>query len=196
MTFYVPKMGNQLPRRGNRFSAFAGRLAMQAAGWTFTGTLPDAPKVVFIVAPHTSNWDFLVGITAMFALGLRVTFLGKHSLFRWPLGPVMRWLGGFPVDRSASHNVVEQTIEHIRRTDRIALGLSPEGTRRKLPAWRTGFHYVARGAGIPIVPVALDYDTRTIRFFAPHTAGASASEDLDALGRLFEARMARHPTQY
>ena len=196
MTFHVPEVGDQLPRRGNRLSAFAGRLALRTAGWRFAGAVPNLPKAVFIVAPHTSNWDFAVGVAAMFALGLRVTFLGKGSLFRWPLGIVMRWLGGFPVDRAASHNVVDQTIGLIRRADRITLGLSPEGTRRKLPAWRTGFHYVARGAGIPIVPVALDYGTRTIRFFEPRAAGATADADLESLGRLFDAGMARHPAQY
>lgn len=196
MTFHVPALGDRLPRRGNRFSAWAGRCLMRIAGWRFDGTLPNEPRLLFVVAPHTSNWDFAVGVAGMFALGLRATFLGKDSLFRWPLGPLMRWLGGFPVDRSTSHNVVEQTVMHIRRTDRIALALSPEGTRRKLGDWRTGFHYVARGADIPIVPVALDYSIRTIRFFEARAASASADADLAVLGELYDARMARHPTQY
>ncbi|MDA1081130.1 MAG: lysophospholipid acyltransferase family protein [Gemmatimonadetes bacterium] len=196
MLRYVPPIADALPRRGNAFSAFAGRLALRAAGWRFEGTIPDVPKLMFVVAPHTSNWDFMLGVTAMFALGIRVTFLGKDTLFRWPLGVLMRWLGGIPVYRHAPRNVVEQTVDHVRQQDRIALGLSPEGTRRKLPAWRTGFHYVARGAGIPIVPVALDYSTRTIRFFAPYTAADSVEADHAALGPLFSAQMARHPAQY
>ncbi|HVZ48108.1 MAG TPA: lysophospholipid acyltransferase family protein [Gemmatimonadaceae bacterium] len=196
MTFRIPEVGHQLPRRGNRFSAFVGRAALRLAGWRFAGDVPDLPKVVFIVAPHTSNWDFIVGVAGMFALGLRITFLGKASLFRWPLGPVMRWLGGFPVDRSAAHNVVDQTVDLVRRSRHIALGLAPEGTRRKRARWRTGFHYVAAGAGVPIVPVALDYGTRTIRFFGAHTPGPTPEADLAVLGRLFDARMARHPSQY
>jgi 1-acyl-sn-glycerol-3-phosphate acyltransferase len=87
-------------------------------------------------------------------------------------------------------------VDLIRGTPRIALGLSPEGTRRKRPRWRTGFHFVARGAGIPIVPVALDYSTRSIRLFPPYTAGDSVEADLAALGKLFHPGMARHPSQY
>ncbi len=193
---HYPAVGDQLPRRGNALSAFLGRLAMRLAGWRFEGEIPNLPKLVFIVAPHTSNWDFLVGVSAMFALGIRVTFLGKDTLFRWPLGALMRWLGGIPVYRHAPRNVVEQTVDHVRRHDRIALGLSPEGTRRKLPAWRTGFHFVARGAEMPIVPVALDYSRRVVRFFPLHQPAESVDDDLAVLGALYDARMAYRPEQY
>lgn len=196
MPWYVPPIGGKLPLRGNAFSAFAGRTTLRVAGWKLVGAVPDEPKLVFIVAPHTSNWDFIIGVAAMFALGIRVTFLGKDTLFRWPLGPVMRWLGGVAVFRDAPRNAVDQTVDYIRRTERVALGLSPEGTRRKLPAWRTGFHYVASGAGVPIVPVAFDYSTRTIRFFPMRFAADDVTDDLTALGALFHAGMARHPDQY
>lgn len=196
MAWHVPQIGSEVPHRGNAFSAFVGRTALRLAGWRFEGTLPDVPKVMFVVAPHTSNWDFFIAVAAMFALGVRVSFLGKHTLFRGPLGIVMRWLGGTPVYRHSPHNAVEQTIEHVRQNDRVALGLSPEGTRRKRKAWRTGFHYVARGANIPIVPTALDYSTRTIRFFPLHHPAETVEADLAALGGLFHADMARHPAQY
>lgn len=196
MAWHLPPVGVNLPRRGNWFSSFVGRTLFRLAGWKFAGTIPDVPKLVFIVAPHTSNWDFLVGVCAMFAIGIRVTFLGKDTLFRWPFGIAMRWLGGIPVYRHAPRNVVEQTVDHVRHHDRVALGLSPEGTRKKLPAWRTGFHYVARGADVPIVPVALDYSTKTVRFFAPHRAAETVEADLAVLGALFNARMACRPSQY
>lgn len=196
MRWHVPVLGDQLPRRGNAISSALARVAMRLAGWTFEGVVPNRPKLVFIVAPHTSNWDFVVGVVAMFALGLHVTFLGKDTLFRGPFGAAMRWLGGIPVYRHAPRNVVEQTVDLMRARDRVALGLSPEGTRRKLPQWRTGFHYVARGAGVPIVPVALDYSTRTIRLFALHEPAAGVEDDLATLGRLFHAGMARRPAQY
>jgi 1-acyl-sn-glycerol-3-phosphate acyltransferase len=171
-------------------------MALRLAGWKFEGEIPNRAKILFVVAPHTSNWDFVVGILAVFALGIRASFLGKHTLFRGPLGLLMRYLGGIPVVRHARGNVVDQTVELIRTMPRIALGLSPEGTRRKLPRWRTGFHYVARGAGIPIVPVALDYSAKTIRLYPLHFAADSADADLAELGKLFHARMARHPAQY
>lgn len=196
MALNIPEVGRELPRRGNVVSAALGRAALRAARWRFDGTIPDRPKMVMIVAPHTSNWDFLVGVAAMFALGIRVTFLGKDTLFRWPFGAIMRWLGGIPVTRDSPHNVVEQTVAHMRAHPRVVLGLSPEGTRRKRARWRTGFHYVARGVGIPIVPVALDYSTRTIRFFPPHEASESVDDDMTRLARYFDPAMARHPAQY
>ena len=97
---------------------------------------------------------------AMFAIGFRGTFLGKDTLFRWPASAVLRWLGGIPVDRASPHNVVQQTIDYFHARPQMVLALSPEGTRRKLPAWRTGFWYVAKGAGVPIVPVAFDFPAR------------------------------------
>ena len=196
MAWHLPPIGARFPRRGNAFSAFIGRTALQMAGWRFEGELPDVPKVLFVVAPHTSNWDFILAVAVMFALRIRVNFLGKHTLFRWPLGGFMRWVGGSPVYRHSPQNAVEQTVEHVRRSDRIALALSPEGTRRKRQAWRSGFHYVARGAEIPILPAAIDYSTRTIRFFPLYQAAETVEADLATLGALFHSGMARHPAQY
>ena len=196
MTWYVPTLGDQVPHRGNACSRWFGRTCMRLIGWRFAGEIPNLPKFVIIVAPHTSNWDFPIGIFAQFALGFRGTFLGKDTLFRWPLGLVMRWLGGIPVFRHAPGNVVEQTIDHFRRHDRVLLVLSPEGTRKKRPVWRTGFHYVARGAEVPILPVSLDYSTRTVRFFPLHHTAATVAEDLQELGRHFNATMAFYPAQY
>ncbi|MBI3568596.1 MAG: lysophospholipid acyltransferase family protein [Gemmatimonadetes bacterium] len=185
-----------MPSRGNAFSHGLALLAMRLTGWHFEGALPDRAKFVLIVAPHTSNWDFLVGVMAMFALGIRGTFLGKHTLFRWPLGIVMRWLGGVPVDRSAANDVVRQTVAYFETRDQMLLALSPEGTRKKLPAWRTGFYHVARGAGVPIVPVAFDFPNRRITIFPEfHTTGDQAA-DFAALGANFDARMAMRPANY
>lgn len=173
-----------------------GRAYLRRGGWRVEGAFPEAVKNVTIVAPHTSNWDFIIGVIAMFTLGIRGTFLSKDSLFRWPFGAVMRWLGGVPVDRFSPHNVVEQTIEYFRGREQVILALSPEGTRRKLPRWRTGFWYVAKGAGVPIVPVAFDFPSRTIRIFPPLMPGTGMEGDLARLGSLFDARMAKHPDQY
>jgi 1-acyl-sn-glycerol-3-phosphate acyltransferase len=192
----VPVAGDQVPKRGNAFTRAFGRIALGLAGWKFEGEIPNHAKILFVVAPHTSNWDFVVGILAVFALGIRASFLGKHTLFRGPLGVIMRSLGGIPVVRHERGNVVDQTIQLLRAMPQVALGLSPEGTRRKLPRWRTGFHFVARGAGVPIVPVALDYSTKSVRFYPIHIAAESVDDDLDKLGRLFHPRMAKHPSQY
>ena len=196
MPWYLPAVGNEVPRDGGTVTRAFGKWAMRLIGWKIAGDVPNLPKFMIIVAPHTSNWDFPVGVLAKFALGIKVTFLGKHTLFRWPLGVLMRWLGGVPVFRHAPRNVVEQTVDHIRKTRQIVIVLSPEGTRRKLPSWRTGFHYVARGADLPIVPAALDYSTKTVRFFPVYQPTDSVDANIAELGRHFTASMAFHPAQY
>jgi 1-acyl-sn-glycerol-3-phosphate acyltransferase len=192
----MPVLGPQVPRRGNALSRALATALMRLAGWRFEGVVPDLPKFVLIVAPHTSNWDFFVGVTAMFALSLRGTFLGKDTLFRWPVGPVMRWLGGIPVDRHSPHNVVDQSIAYFERRSKLVLALSPEGTRKKLPAWRTGFYFVARGAGVPILPVAFDYPHRMIRLMPLFETTGDQASDFATLANYFSAQMARRPAHY
>src|SRR5688572_731634 len=99
------------PRRGHRLSRSLATGLMRLVGWRVEGRLPDEPRFVVTVVPHTSNWDFLVSIGAMFAVGLRLSWLGKHSIFRWPAAPVLRWLGGEPIDRSVSGGTVSQAIQ-------------------------------------------------------------------------------------
>ena len=149
--------------------------------WRVTGEIPDLPKFVIIVAPHTSNWDFVVGLAAKLALRLRVTFLGKDTLFRFPLGALMRAWGGIPVDRSTSNDVVQDIVAEFARRDRMVLALAPEGTRKPVQRWRTGFYHIAHRAGVPIVPVALNFGVQEIQILPPfHTTG-DAERDVDAL---------------
>ena len=192
----IPELGDAVERRGNLLTRSIARLAMRLTGWRIEGTFPNIPQFVVIVAPHTSNWDFFVGVMVMFAIGFRVTFLGKHTVFRGPLLPVMRWLGGIPVNRSSAHNVVQETVGHFRTRKQVLLAMSPEGTRRKLPAWRTGFWYVAKGAGVPIVPAAFDFPAKKVLIFAPVALTDDLEADVARLHTYFDARMARHPAQY
>ncbi|MFI5246051.1 MAG: lysophospholipid acyltransferase family protein [Gemmatimonadales bacterium] len=192
----IPPLGDAVAKRGNAFSRALALLAMRLTGWRIEGGFPNRPQFVAIVAPHTSNWDFFIGVMAMFALGFRGTFLSKDSLFRWPTRGIMRWLGGVPVDRVNPHNVVQQTIDYFRSHPTMVLALSPEGTRKKLPAWRTGFWYVAKGAGVPIVPVAFDFPAKRITIFAPMSPGGDIDADIALLRAHFDARMARHPALY
>ena len=159
-----PVLGDALPRRGNRFSVWLARALLQGFGWRMEGSFPNVAKAVAIVAPHTSNWDFVVGVGAIFALPLRVKFLGKDTLFRWPLRGMMIWLGGIAVDRSRPHGVVAQVVEDFARCGQIVLAVAPQGTRRAGAPWREGFYHIARAAGVPIVPVRFDYARRVIAF--------------------------------
>ncbi len=149
------------PRRGTPFSRSLSAHILGLGGWQVEGDLPDEPRFVLIVAPHTSAWDFFVCILAMFTIGLRLSWLGKHTLFRFPVAPVLRWLGGEPIDRDASRGTVEIAIERFRDRTQWVLGLSPEGTRKRAEEWKTGFLRIAVGAGVPkILPVWLDYQRR------------------------------------
>ena len=169
---------------------------MRLAGWRVEGTLPDESRFVVAVAPHTSNWDFLVGVSAMFAVGLRLSWLGKHSLFRWPAAPVLRWLGGEPIDRSVPGGTVSQAISRFAAPTRFALGVAPEGTRSRVTAWKTGFHRIARGAGVPIMPVFLDYRRRRVTLGALLWPGDDADADVRTIKAMCRPDMARHPDRF
>jgi 1-acyl-sn-glycerol-3-phosphate acyltransferase len=188
--------GDQVATRGNAFTRGMALLFMRLTGWRVQGAFPNVPKFVLVVAPHTSNWDFPVGIMAMYALGIRGSFLGKEAMFRWPMGGVVRWLGGIPVDRSAAHNVVFEATALFRRVERLIYIISPEGTRKKRAKWRTGFYHVARSANVPIVAIAFDWSRREFRIFPSLTASDDQDADFRTLQAYFHAGMARHPDQY
>jgi 1-acyl-sn-glycerol-3-phosphate acyltransferase len=163
------------------------RLALLWLGWTFEGNLPDLPKAVIIVAPHTTNWDFVLGMAAMFALDLQVSWLGKQTVFRAPFGGFFRWLGGIAIDRTAHAGVVEQLVATFRAREELILGLAPEGTRRRVERWKTGFYHIAVGARVPIVPVTFDYPRRVIRFDVPLSPTGDLPADLERLHAFFRA---------
>ncbi len=127
------------------------------AGWRVEGTFPETNKVVVIAAPHTSNWDlpFMLGVALHFRVRLR--WMGKDALFKPPFGWLMRALGGIPIDRSKTNDVVAQMVEIFRRADRLAVAIPPEGTRSKTRYWKTGFYNIAHGADVPIALGFLDY---------------------------------------
>ena len=173
----VPKLPPRMPHRGNAFSRALGYALFALAGWRFEGEFPNEPKIVAIVAPHTSNWDFIIGISAVYALGLDVRFLGKHTLFQPPLGWLMRWFGGVPVNREAPQGLVPQAVEAISRANAMFLAITPAGTRSSTKPWKSGFYHIAHAAHVPILPIAFDGERRTIRLFPPvETSGDHALE--------------------
>jgi 1-acyl-sn-glycerol-3-phosphate acyltransferase len=169
---------------------------MGLAGWRVDGELPDAPKFVMVVAPHTSNWDFPLGVLAMLTVGVRLTWLGKHTLFRFPVAGLLRWLGGEPVNRSSPRGVVGAAIDNFRTRDAWVFAVAPEGTRKAVPAWKTGFHRVAVAAGVPILPIFIDYRTKAVRIGTLVEMTGDATTDIAGLRRLFDPGMARYPDQF
>jgi 1-acyl-sn-glycerol-3-phosphate acyltransferase len=178
-----PVLGDRIPLRGNGFTRAAGHAALRLLGWTVEGELPNLPKFVIAVAPHTSNWDFVVGLAAMFALDLRIGYLGKHTLFRWPFGALMRWTGGIPVDRSSPHGVVGESVAAFSRMERRVLAIAPEGTRSRVGRFKSGFLQIARGAGVPVVLATLDWGAKVVRLGPAFDPG----EDVEADRRRTEA---------
>lgn len=130
-------------------------------GWRREGALPDIPRYVMIAAPHTTNWDMPITLFMAFAYRAKVYWMGKDTLFRRPFGGLMRWLGGIPIDRSRANNVVQQSVEAFQNTDRLVMVIPPEGTRKSVPYWKTGFYHIAHGAGVPIVLGFLDFKRKT-----------------------------------
>ncbi|MGD8278442.1 MAG: 1-acyl-sn-glycerol-3-phosphate acyltransferase [Gemmatimonadota bacterium] len=173
------------PRSGNAFTRAIGRLILAAARFRIAGELPEIPKFVVCVAPHTSNWDFVIGYAAKLATGLRASWLGKQGLFKGLLDPIFRALGGIPVDRTTARGAVGEAARRFAESPALVLGVAPEGTRRRVDRWRTGFYHIAAEAAVPILPVALDWGRRTVRIGDPFPPTGNHADDLVALQRLF-----------
>ena len=138
------------------------RLILRVSGWTAVGGIPDSPKAVIVAAPHTSNWDGFWALTFKVAVGLDVSFFAKKSLFWFPLGNLLRWLGAIELDRGRSINAVQQAIDEFDRHDSFYLGLAPEGTRSRKPGWKSGFYRIALGANVPVYLGFLDFGNKRI----------------------------------
>ncbi|MDX1438304.1 MAG: 1-acyl-sn-glycerol-3-phosphate acyltransferase [Rubricoccaceae bacterium] len=158
----LPDLPPSFPKRGNVLGRVLGRFVHFLIGWRIEGNFPDTPKVVMVAAPHTSNWDAIVGLSAALQLGLDVHFFVKREAFKPPLGWVLKALGGIPVQRDAAAGVVGSAIRAFKTEDTFLLGITPEGTRSRRSRWKTGFHRIATEANVPIVLIALDYGRKVI----------------------------------
>jgi 1-acyl-sn-glycerol-3-phosphate acyltransferase len=152
------------------------------------GQFPDLPGVVLIGAPHSSNWDGIWGFAAKLALGLDIRILGKHQLFWWPLGPLLRRLGVIAVNRDAASGVVEQLAARFAAEPRFWLGIAPEGTRRRVARWKPGFWKIARAAGVPVLPVYFDYPRKVIGIGPPFATGADMEADIARIRQWYRPR--------
>ncbi|MFH1809058.1 MAG: lysophospholipid acyltransferase family protein [Pseudomonadota bacterium] len=189
-------LGAAVPRRGNILSRAIGRAILFLLGWRTDGDIPDIPRLVAVAAPHTSNLDFLVALGFIFARGLRVSWIGKHSLFRWPLGVVMRWLGGVPVMRSTTAGQVQQIAEHMKAQPKFFLGLSPEGTRERVERWKSGFYHVAQAAKVPILLFYLDYGRKVVGTGPLFTPTGDVEADMKAIRAFYRDKTPRFPERF
>lgn len=132
-------------------------------GWTKNVTVEHPEKFIICLAPHTSNWDFILGLLYARAEGLKSNFLMKKEWFFWPLGPIFRKMGGIPVWRSKHSSMTENLANTAREADHFVLCITPEGTRSLNPEWKKGFYYIAQGAQIPILLYGVDYERKLIQ---------------------------------
>lgn len=183
----MPVPGANVPRRDYGLLRRVGLAWLRYSGWRIDGEVPDMARAVVAVAPHSSNWDFVHAVAAVFALGLRVSFIGKHTLFRGPLGRFLTWLGGIPVDRARPDGVVEAVQGHFAGGGPLWFGVAPEGTRRTGAPFKSGFYRVAKAAAVPIVPVYFDYRRRVIGILPPRAAHLPVDEGVAAIRELLLA---------
>ncbi len=169
------------------------RWILRLAGWRIVGAPPALARHIVIGAPHTSNWDGVLMLLATTALQYPLHFLMKDSLFRGPLGPIARRLGGIPVDRRRSTNMVEQIVTVFRQREALALAIAPEGTRSATGYWRSGFYHIAVQAGVPIVLAYADYARREIGFGALLWPSGDIAADMDRIRAFYADKTACHP---
>lgn len=159
---------------------------MKILGWKESGELPEAPQYILIIAPHTSNWDMFYGFILAFALRLDAYFMAKSQLFKWPFGPLVRWLGGLPIDRSVSGNTVERVVEIFKTNPRMVIAVAPEGTRSRATYWKTGFYRIALGAGLPILLGFIDYARKTGGPGPLITPTGNIDEDMKTIRKFYQ----------
>jgi 1-acyl-sn-glycerol-3-phosphate acyltransferase len=172
----------------------AGAL-LRRAGWKISGARPDAPRYVLVASPHSSNWDTAVMLLFAAHFGIRLRWVGKRESFRWPLGPLLRRLGGIPIDRGGSRGVVASTAEVFRGGEPLALAIAPDGTRRALDYWRSGFYHIARAADVPLVLSFLDWGTHRAGIGPTMALTGNVGSDMDRIRAFYAGMVGRHPEQ-
>ncbi len=170
-----------------------GALILRLAGWRVSGEAPRATRYVLIAAPHTSNWDFPLMMAMSFALGIRISWMGKHTLFAPPLGFLMRWLGGIPIERHRRANVVDQMAERLRGDSPLVIAVPAEGTRKRTEHWKSGFYHIARAAGVPVVLSYLDYANKVGGIGPTFTPTGDVRKDMDVVRAFYEDKTGLHP---
>ncbi|MCG8438856.1 MAG: 1-acyl-sn-glycerol-3-phosphate acyltransferase [Pseudomonadales bacterium] len=185
-------LGGQIPRRGHWLLVALGKLILRLMGWRIVGKLPNVDRAVLAVAPHTSNIDGLIGLSAIQSLRVYVRFMGKHTLFEGRFGKLMYWLGGIPVNRDSAKDLVEQTAAAMRQAP-CWLGIAPEGTRKGAERWKTGFYRIAEALDVPIVVLGFCYRRKQVRIVGMVHPSGDVEKDLATMVAMLSDIVPRHP---
>ncbi len=169
------------------------RIFLRLTGWQAVGTRVADKKIVIAVAPHTSNWDLLYGLAIARVLDLRICWLAKHTVFWWPLGPILRALGGIPIRRDHPEAYVDQMVRAFDEAETLSLAITPEGTRSYTPYWKSGFHRIAKAARVPIQLGFLDYAQRRGGLGPAIHPTDDVRADMDEIRAFFADKVGRDP---
>lgn len=161
-------------------------------GWRTVYKPPTEPKGIILVYPHTSNWDFMIGILFSYGYGLGASWIAKHSAFRWPLGPVLRRMGGIPIDRRKARGTIGAMVEAYRESDSLWIAITPEGTRSHTNHWKSGFYRIALAADVPCALGFIDFKTRTVSIATYVRFTGQTEKDLDVLRKFFAGKRGLH----
>lgn len=177
------------------FNRLCGKL-LQWFGWTVRLGVPDYPKAVICVAPHTSNWDFILGELAIRSIGRTAGFLMKKTWFFWPLGSFFRAIGGVPVDRKKGGSLTQQLIDRFNQSERLTIAITPEGTRSRTTRWHTGFLRIAFEADVPILLAVIDFPTKTIILEQTFKPSGNVDADLRAIKDYYQPFKGKYPDKF
>lgn len=174
-------------------SARLATYILKLFGWRLDRRLPLENKVVIIGAPHTSNWDFPLAMLAKWGLDYPFNWVGKHSMFFWPLAGLFKKMGGVPLNRNQTDGFIKQIIDIFAEQDRFALAIAPEGTRSYRARWKTGFYHIAMGAGVPIGLGYIDYKTKTLGIGQTLYPTGDIDKDFAVITEFYADKLGKHP---
>ncbi|WP_129593765.1 1-acyl-sn-glycerol-3-phosphate acyltransferase [Seramator thermalis] len=172
------------------------KIILKTLGWKITNIIPDIPKCVLAIAPHTSNWDFLIAKLAYTSLGRNAHFLIKKEWFFFPFNLFFKSIGGIPVDRSKKQSMTDIMAEEFGKRDRFQIAITPEGTRKRVTEWKRGFYYIADKAQVPIVLIGLDYKNKIISFLDVFTPTSHVEEDMLTIQSRYKGLSGKNPDNF
>lgn len=159
----MPELPPLVPSKNHPIARWLGKKILQGLGWRLVGTFPNQPKIMVALGPHTSNWDFIIAMAGIMATGIKASYFMKKEAFVWPFSKIWVWLGGVPLNRKATENTVEQMVQQFKQRKQLWLAITPEGTRKKVDYWKTGFVRIAHIADVPVLTVVWDYEHKELR---------------------------------
>ena len=163
------------------------RFGINISGWTIKGMVPDEERIVIIAAPHTSNWDFVLAMLAIFGLNIKLRWLGKHSIFKPGFKIFFKWLGGIPVYRDNPSNLIDNVVKIVKREKSIVIAMTPEGTRKKVKRWKTGFLRIAKQTHSKILLISIDAPTKSIEIGRIFNPTGNSEDDLAFIQKYYSS---------